>query len=264
MTTFVLIHGAYQGGWIWKPTVEQLLAKGHRVFAPTLDGCAERKGQVRAGITTETHAAEIADLLFYEDLKDVVLAGTSTGGMVMARAAELARERGGTGRVRRCAGADERRGAARHRQAPDRGQHRADQRAFPAGFREPPFRRPRSGHAALGDRALHHASDRGHDASRSSSTLLGPVVECLGDLVQAAAPIRRSPISAALRAAEGRWHELDTGHYPMLSEPAALARLIAKDDGHDRRKKGLLRRSARCCQPQAWRTDEVRPHLQTR
>ena len=93
MTTFVLIHGAYQGGWIWKPTVEQLLAKGHRVFAPTLDGCAERKGQVRAGITTESHAEEIANFLFYEDLKDVVLAGTSTGGMVMARAAELARER---------------------------------------------------------------------------------------------------------------------------------------------------------------------------
>ena len=51
MTTFVLIHGAYQGGWIFKPTVEQLIAKGHRVFAPTLDGCGERKGQVRAGIT---------------------------------------------------------------------------------------------------------------------------------------------------------------------------------------------------------------------
>jgi hypothetical protein len=46
---------------------------------------------VRASINTESHAAEIADLLFYEDLKDVVLAGTSTGGMVMARAAELAR-----------------------------------------------------------------------------------------------------------------------------------------------------------------------------
>ena len=63
------------------------------MLAPSLDGCAERKGQVRAGITTETHAAEIADLLFYQDLKDVVLAGTSTGGMVMARAAELARDR---------------------------------------------------------------------------------------------------------------------------------------------------------------------------
>ena len=93
MTTFVLIHGAYQGGWIWKPVAERLRAQGHLVLTPSLDGCAERKGQVRAGITTETHAAEIADLLFYQDLKDVVLAGTSTGGMVMARAAEQARER---------------------------------------------------------------------------------------------------------------------------------------------------------------------------
>ena len=93
MTTFVLIHGAYQGGWIWKPVAERLRAEGHLVLAPSLDGCAERKDQVRAGITTETHAAEIAELLFYQDLKDAVLAGTSTGGMVMARAAELARER---------------------------------------------------------------------------------------------------------------------------------------------------------------------------
>ena len=93
MTTFVLIHGAYQGGWIWKSVAERLSTRGHQVLAPTLDGCAERKDQVRAGITTETHAAEIAELLFYQDLSEVVLAGTSTGGMVMARAAELARER---------------------------------------------------------------------------------------------------------------------------------------------------------------------------
>ena len=86
MTTFVLIHGAYQGGWIWKPVAERLRAQGHLVLTPSLDGCAERKDQVRAGITTETHAAEIADLLFYDDLKDVVLAGTSTGGMVSWRA----------------------------------------------------------------------------------------------------------------------------------------------------------------------------------
>src|ERR1700722_13801904 len=93
MTTFVLIHGAYQGGWIWNPVAERLRAGGHLALAPSLDGCAERKGQVRAGITTETHAAEIAELLFYQDLKDVALAGTSTGGMVLARTAELARER---------------------------------------------------------------------------------------------------------------------------------------------------------------------------
>src|SRR6478735_3855150 len=93
MTTFILVHGAYQGGWIWKRVAVALADAGHRVLAPTLDGCAQHKGQVRAGITTESHAAEIAELLFYQDLKDVVLAGTSTGGMVTARAAEMARER---------------------------------------------------------------------------------------------------------------------------------------------------------------------------
>src|SRR5215210_9478880 len=93
MASFVLVHGAYQGGWIWKPVATRLRAAGHVVHAATLDGCAERRHQVRPGITVETHAREIADFLFYEDLRDVVLAGTSSGGMVILKAAELARER---------------------------------------------------------------------------------------------------------------------------------------------------------------------------
>ena len=93
MATFVLIHGAYQGGWIWKPVAERLRAAGHVVYAPTLDGCAERKHQLRPGITVGTHAQEVADLLFYEDLRDIVLVGTSSGGMVICRTAELATER---------------------------------------------------------------------------------------------------------------------------------------------------------------------------
>jgi pimeloyl-ACP methyl ester carboxylesterase len=93
MATFVMIHGAYQGGWIWKPVATRLHAMGHVVYAPTLDGCAEKRHQVRPGITVATHAREIADFLFYEDLRDVVLAGTSSGGMVILKAAELARER---------------------------------------------------------------------------------------------------------------------------------------------------------------------------
>jgi pimeloyl-ACP methyl ester carboxylesterase len=93
MATFVLIHGAYQGGWIWKPVAGRLRAAGHVVYAPTLDGCAERKHQLRPGITIGTHAQEIADLLFYEDLRDIVLVGTSSGGMVICRTAELATER---------------------------------------------------------------------------------------------------------------------------------------------------------------------------
>jgi pimeloyl-ACP methyl ester carboxylesterase len=95
MTTFVLVHGSYQGGWIWQPVVKRLCAAGHEVYAPSLDGCGERKGAVRPGITTESHADEIAQLMFYEDLKDVALVGTSSGGMVVCRAAELMRERVG-------------------------------------------------------------------------------------------------------------------------------------------------------------------------
>ena len=42
MTTFVLIHGAYQGGWIWKLVATRLRDDGHSVYAPTLDGYGER------------------------------------------------------------------------------------------------------------------------------------------------------------------------------------------------------------------------------
>ena len=94
MTTFVFIHGAYQGGWIWQHVAARL---GRR--RPS--ACSRRRWMaarnarhaVRPGITTETHAEEIAELLFFEDLHDVVLVGTSSGGMVLCKAAELARDR---------------------------------------------------------------------------------------------------------------------------------------------------------------------------
>jgi len=52
MTTYVLLHGAYQGGWIWQRVAPRLRAAGHTVFAPTLDGCAERRHALRRGIDT--------------------------------------------------------------------------------------------------------------------------------------------------------------------------------------------------------------------
>jgi pimeloyl-ACP methyl ester carboxylesterase len=93
VTTFVLIHGSYQGGWIWQRVAHRLRASGHEVFAPTLDGCAERRHQVRAGIDATSQGEELAELLFFEDLHEVVLVGTSSGGMVACRAAELVRDR---------------------------------------------------------------------------------------------------------------------------------------------------------------------------
>jgi pimeloyl-ACP methyl ester carboxylesterase len=95
MATYVLLHGSYQGGWIWQPVGNRLVAAGHGVYRPTLDGSAERKGNLRADMTLKDHGAEIANLLFYEDLSDVVLVGTSIGGMVACQAAELGPERVG-------------------------------------------------------------------------------------------------------------------------------------------------------------------------
>ena len=60
MTNYVLIHGSYQGGWMWRDVASRLRAAGHTVFAPTLDGCGERRLGLRAGIDTTTHANEIA------------------------------------------------------------------------------------------------------------------------------------------------------------------------------------------------------------
>src|SRR4029434_3910449 len=75
------------------PVVDRRRKAGHQVYAPSLDGCAERHHLVRPDITVATHAQEIAQLMFYEDLHDVALVGTSSGGMVVCKAAELARER---------------------------------------------------------------------------------------------------------------------------------------------------------------------------
>jgi len=93
MANYMLIHGAFQGGWIWKLVATRLREKGHMVYVPTLDGCAERAIHIRPGISTETHAQELSGFLWSEDVNDITLVGASAGGMVMARVAELQRER---------------------------------------------------------------------------------------------------------------------------------------------------------------------------
>ena len=71
MATYVLLHGAYQGGWIWQRVTPHLRAAGHSVFTPTLDGCAERRQALRPGIDTESQAEEVSKMLFFEDLRDI-------------------------------------------------------------------------------------------------------------------------------------------------------------------------------------------------
>ncbi len=93
MATYVLVHGSYQGGWIWQPVGQLLTSAGHRVYRPTLEGSAERRRHLRADLSLADYGAELADLLFFEDLQDAILVGTSIGGMVVAQAAEQVPER---------------------------------------------------------------------------------------------------------------------------------------------------------------------------
>ena len=80
--TYLLVHGAWFGGWVWQKVAEGLHAAGHTVHAPSLTGLGDRKHLLRSGIDLETHATDIVNLIEMEDLRQVVLVGWSYGGMV--------------------------------------------------------------------------------------------------------------------------------------------------------------------------------------
>ena len=82
MTDYVLIHGAWHGSWCWA-RVRRLLAVGaHRVFTPTLTGVGERSHLLSRDVGLDTHVADVANLMIWEDLRDIVLVGHSYGGVV--------------------------------------------------------------------------------------------------------------------------------------------------------------------------------------
>ena len=86
--TFVLVHGAWHGGWCWRRVSDLLERQGHKVFTPTLTGLGERSHLLRAGINVTTHVADVVNLLKWEGLSDVVLCGHSYGGLVVSGVAE--------------------------------------------------------------------------------------------------------------------------------------------------------------------------------
>jgi DHA1 family bicyclomycin/chloramphenicol resistance-like MFS transporter len=84
--TFVLVHGAWHGGWCWRRVADRLAAAGHRVFTPTLTGLGERQHLMSASITLDTHVQDVCNLIRFEELSDVCLVGPSYAGMVISRA----------------------------------------------------------------------------------------------------------------------------------------------------------------------------------
>lgn len=87
MACFVLVHGAFHGGWCWRRVADALVRAGHRVFTPTLTGLGDRYHLATPDVDLNTHVRDITALFKWENLEDVILVGHSYGGMVVGTAA---------------------------------------------------------------------------------------------------------------------------------------------------------------------------------
>ena len=91
--SFVLVHGAWMGGWCWRRVADRLTAQGHYVSAPTLTGLGERSHLASDAVTLSTHIDDVVNDVQWKDLDRLVLVGHSYGGIVITGVAERLRER---------------------------------------------------------------------------------------------------------------------------------------------------------------------------
>src|SRR5947209_18837636 len=92
-TIFVLVHGAWSGGWCYARVANLLRSRGHTVFTPTLTGQGERAHLMTGAINLSIHIEDVLGVLRFERLDNVVLAGHSYGGMVITGVAERTPEK---------------------------------------------------------------------------------------------------------------------------------------------------------------------------
>jgi pimeloyl-ACP methyl ester carboxylesterase len=93
--TFVLVHGAWHGGWCWREVVASLSAKGHRVFAPSLTGVGDRAHLFGPSVNLATHVEDIVTLIEMEQVEGCTLVGHSYGGNVITGVADRLRSQVG-------------------------------------------------------------------------------------------------------------------------------------------------------------------------
>jgi pimeloyl-ACP methyl ester carboxylesterase len=91
--TFVLVHGAWHGGWCWTRVAERLRGAGHRVFTPTLTGLGDRAHLLSPQVSLDTFVQDVVATLEMEDLTDGILVGHSFAGAPITGAADRVPER---------------------------------------------------------------------------------------------------------------------------------------------------------------------------
>jgi pimeloyl-ACP methyl ester carboxylesterase len=87
--TIVIVHGAWVGGWRWQAVADLLRDRGHRVYTPTLTGLGERAHLTNPSVNLSLHARDVANVVRYERLSNILLVGHSYGGMPVSVATEI-------------------------------------------------------------------------------------------------------------------------------------------------------------------------------
>lgn len=241
MTNYVLIPGYWLGGWAWRPVARILRSAGHEVYPVSLTGMAERVHLSGPEVGLATHITDVLNLLRYEDLTDVVLVGHSyAGATLVSSVADRAPER-----ISRLVFVDS--GPLPDGMAMsqfDADEHAANVELVAAegdGWRLPP---PRWAELAASVPDLDPAvvttlTER--SVPQPFATTLDPVsltgvwesLPRLGVLCEFTEQQARELASVAppmRHMADDQWRyvELPTWHWPMLSEPAALAEILLK------------------------------------
>ena len=93
MALFVVAHGAWSSGWAWRKMRLLMRARGHELFTPSYTGLGERSHLASPAVNLSLHIEDVAKVLEFEDLHDVVVIGHSFGGLVATGVGDRARER---------------------------------------------------------------------------------------------------------------------------------------------------------------------------
>lgn len=246
MTNIVLVHGAWLGGWIWHEVAGRLRQAGHDVYTPTLTGLGERVHLGRPDVGLDTHVTDIINVLAYEDLHDVVLAGHSYSAIVVQSVADRIPERLSGLIYVDCAPLPD--GIALLDLYSEAGRAETEREVQELGdgwkLPFPPLEDlgKMASLAGLDDDALELMSSRATsqpiETYRQKLTLSGgfhggyarAVIACSeGDFsVDAlkAGVESGEPMFQMISDPDWTFHELPTGHWPMLSMPAELSSLL--------------------------------------
>lgn len=238
MANFVLVHGAWHGGWCWQRVTTVLQQGGHRVHAVTLTGLGERAHLLSPSITLDTHIDDVISAIEVEELSDVVLAVHSYAGMIGTAVADRLSKR-----LKHLVYVDA--------VVPKPGESwsstqsaATQQQRLAAAQASTRFSFPPPDPEVFGLHDADHAWVKRRQTPHPGNTYQSP----LNFDVQRVAAVPRTFISCTQPALptiepsrlrvkdprfwDGAWRpnskvvELKTGHDPMISEPAALARIL--------------------------------------